>query len=198
MGYNIREGCVEQHKEHLELIYQAALSNKPIMFKCARLEDMNRMKYQFNKILKATDMLPHECEGRYTGLRQQVRVKEDWETPAVVIQPIHSFRGNSVLTGIAPAEPNEHDAIEKLKLFEGPNTLVKFKPSPQFNLDIWQLKLNTIGFDLMRDVDKPGEWIGSIDEKGHAAYAVTRKVDDRPSGFGLLDYNPSGNIQSEG
>lgn len=196
MGYNISEGCVEQHAEHLESILQGVSKNHAISFNCDKLKDMNKMKYQFLRILKATDMLPNECGGRYHGLRAQVRVREDWQNRAVVIEPVHvPYRQGGVSAGIIPAVPNEHDMIEKLKQFEGQMELVTFVPTETFSLEIWQLKLKTIGFDLVADPDQPG-WIGEEKEDGSLQYAVARMSDSKPSGFGLLNYNPSGDIQS--
>lgn len=198
MGYNIREGVVEQHAEHLEAILQGVSKNHAISFNCDKLSSMNKMKYQFLRILKATDMLPNECGGRYHGLRAQVRVREDWQNRAVVIEPVHvPYRQGGVSAGIIPAVPNEHDMIEKLKQFEGQMDLVHFTPTETFNLDIWQLKLKTIGFDLVADPDAPG-WIGEVKEDGSAEYAVARMKDSKPTGFSMLDYQPSGDMSKRG
>ncbi len=198
MGYNISEGCVEQHAEHLESILQGVSKNHAISFNCEKLSSMNKMKYQFLRILKATDMLPNECGGRYHGLRAQVRVREDWQNRAVVIEPIHvPYRQGGPSAGVIPAVPNEHDMIEKLKQFEGQMELVTFTPTETFNLEIWQLKLKTIGFDLVADPDQPG-WIGEEKPDGTHQYAVARMAESKPSGFDMLTYDPTGDMHGGG
>jgi hypothetical protein len=198
MGYNIREGVVEQHAEHLETILQGLSKNQAISFDCTHLADMNKMKYQFLRILKATDMLPHECGGRYHGLRAQVRVREDWRNMAVVIEPVHvPYRVDGILSSI-PSMPNEHDVLEQLKQFEGQMDLVHFTPTSTFNVNTWQVQLLRIGFDLVADPDAAG-WIGGVNDEGNKAeYAVARVKDSKPTGFGLLNYNPSGDMSERG
>lgn len=194
MGYHIRTGLVTEHESTLNMVYAAIVKGEALRFDCGRPEDMNRMKYQFNRVLKATDVLVTECDGKFKGMRARVRVKEDWKNMAIVIEP--SVAQTAGITSIMPAEPNEYDAVEKLKQFEGNMDLVRFTPTSSFDLAEWQLALNEIGFDLVADPDSPG-WIGEVDDYGKAKYAVARTTKKIPSGFDMLkSFQSSGDIQS--
>lgn len=175
------------------MIHKAVTKGEAIRFDCARPEQMNRMKYQFNRILKATTVLISECGGEFVGLRGKVKVCEDWKHMAIVLEPATP----SELITILPALPNEYDAIEKLGQFEGIMDLVKFTPTASFDLAEWQLALNEIGFDLMANPDEPG-WIGEEYTDGSVEYAVARTTKKQPTGFNMLTaYGRSGDIQPE-
>lgn len=195
MGYHIRTGLVEEHKSTLDMVYAALEKGEALRFDCRRPEDMNRTKYQFNRVLKATDVLITECGGKFKGMRARVKVKEDWKNMAIVIEPATAQTAG--ITSIQPAEPNEYDAIEKLKQFEGNMDLVRFTPTEAFDLTEWQLALNEIGFDLVADPDQPG-WIGEVSEYGKAQYAVARSTKKVPSGFDMLkSFQSSGDFVQE-
>ena len=113
---------------------------------------------------------------------------------AIIIEPAVA----SELINIMPAQPNEYDAIEKLKQFDGLMDLLRFTPTSSFDLAEWQLALNEIGFDLMANPDQPG-WIGEEYVDGSVEYAVSRTTKQAPSGFDMLTtYGQSGDIQPEG
>jgi len=187
MGYHIRTGLVTEHESTLDMIYASIVKGEALKFNCGRPEEMNRMKYQFNRVLKATDILITECDGRFKGLRQRVRVCEDWKYMAIVIEP---SAGRGIVT-ITSAEPNEYEAIDKLKQFEGNMDLIRFTPTASFDLAEWQLALNDIGFDLVANPDEPG-WIGGVNDFGKAEYAVARTTKKKVrSGFDLIgDMSP--------
>ncbi len=193
MGYHIRTGLVKEHESTLDMILRSISQGEALRFDCGRPEEMNRMKYQFNRVLKATEVLINECDGRFKGIRQRVKVCEDWKNMAIVIEP--SSAQAAGITSITPAEPNEYDAIEKLKQFEGNMDLVRFTPTSSFDLAEWQLALNDIGFDLVADPDEPG-WIGEVDEHGKAKFAVARTTKKVRTGFDMLKES-LGDIQSE-
>lgn len=183
MGYHIRTGLVTEHESTLDMIARSVLKGEALRFDCGRPEDMNRMKYQFNRVLKATTVLITECDGRFVGLRKQVKVVEDWKHMAIVIEP--SIAQTAGITAVMPAQPNQYDAVERLKQFEGNMDLIRFTPTESFDLMEWQLAINEIGFDLVADPDAPG-WIGGVNEYGQAEYAVARTTKTKPTGFDLL------------
>lgn len=180
----------------MDMIYGAIVKGEALRFDCRRPEDINKMKYQFNRVLKATDILIEECEGRFKGMRARVKVKEDWKNMAIVIEPVTAQTAG--ITAITPAEPNEYDAVERLKQFTGNMDLIRFTPSESFDLAEWQLAIKEIGFDLVADPDEPG-WIGGINEYGKAEYAVARTTKKVPSGFDMLkSFQSSGDIRKGG
>jgi hypothetical protein len=195
MGYHIRTGLVEEHESTLDMIYGAIVKGEALRFDCRMPEDINKMKYQFNRVLKATDVLITECGGRFKGIRQRVKVKEDWKNMAVVIEPVTAQTAG--ITAVRPAEPNEYDAVERLKQFTGSMDLIRFTPSESFDLAEWQLAIKEIGFDLVANPDEPG-WIGGISEYGKAEYAVARTTKAKPTGFDMLkSFQSSGDMSQE-
>lgn len=193
MGYHIRTGLVEENKEILDLIRLSVKNGIRLRYDCKVPEHMTKLKYQFNRLLRATSILTRECEGNFVGLRAKVQVREDWGALAIIIQP--ATNGPVNLSTLVPVKPNEHDALETLKQFEGQMDLVRFTPSPSFDLELWRTALMSIGFDLMPNPDEPGEWIGGALEDGDHEYAVARVEEKRASGFGLLDaFDGSGDM----
>lgn len=184
MGYHIRTGLVEDHSTTLDMILAAANQGKSLRFDCHKPEQMSQLKYKFNRILRATTVLIHEADGVYVGLRTRVRVREDWANFAIIIEPAVPSSLN--LSTILPTKPNEHDALERLRQFEGQMDLVRFTPSPTFNVENWVASLEKIGFELMKDPDKPGEYIGGAREDGDIDFAVARVVKRKVSGFDLI------------
>lgn len=102
---------------------------------------------------------------------------------AIVIEP--SVAQTAGITAVTPAQPNQYDAVERLKQFTGNMDLIRFTPTESFDLEEWQLAINEIGFDLVADPDKPG-WIGGINEYGKAEFAIARTTKATPTGFDLL------------
>lgn len=184
MGYHIRTGLVKEHDSTLAMILAAVNRDTSLRFDCTTPEHMNKLKYQFNRVLRATSVLIHECSGVYVGLRGRVKVSEDWAGMAIVIKPVIAQIGDTLST-IQPAQPNEYDAIERLKQFQGSMDLIRFTPTDEWDIDEWRLAIQSIGFDLMPNPDEPG-WIGGEKEDGTLEYAVNRISKQAPSGFDLL------------
>ena len=183
MGYHIRTGLVKDHESTLIMILEAADAGKSLRYDCKRPEDLNRLKYQFNRILKATSVLINECGGIYVGLRNRVKVREDWKHLAIIIEPAIP---TGTLNTLIPTQPNEHDAIERLKQFEGQMDLVSFTPSYSFVLNDWITELTKIGFELMPDPDNPSDFIGGRQDNGDLQYGVARIAKKTPTGFDML------------
>jgi len=177
------------------MIATAIDKGESIRFDCPNPEQMNKLKYQLNRILRASSVLKDECNGEFDGLREMVKVCEDWKIMAIIVKPVH---GPLDLRSLKPAQPNEYDAIERLKQFEGTMDLIKFMPTSEFDLAEWQLALNEIGFDLMADPDEPG-WIGDEYTDGSVEYAVARNARKQATGFGMLkSFEASGDMIPEG
>jgi len=183
MGYHIRTGLVEEHESTLGMIQKAISEGKSLRFDCTAPEDMNRMKYSFNRILKATDILIRECGGTFTGLRALVKVREDWKRMAIVIEANVPHKR---LTDIKPAQLNERDIIESLKQFQGQMDLIRFTPSFSFDLDTWITELTKVGFELIPDPDDPDAYVGGQREDGDYEYGVARIEEKIASGFDML------------
>lgn len=183
MGYHIRTGLVEDHAAILDTILSAVNRGESLRYDCRKPEAMNKLKYSFNRILRASTILRNECNGNFFGLRGRVRVREDWKNMAIIIEPVIP---TGTLGALVPAQFSEHDAIEKLQQFDGRMDLVKFMPSPSFALDEWRVELKRIGFDLMLDPDEPDAWIGGEREGGELEYAVARVIKKTPTGFDML------------
>ena len=195
MGYHIRTGLVEEFKTTLEMIASTIDKGEAIRFDCPNPEQMNKLKYQLNRILRASSVLKDECNGDFNGLREMVQVCEDWKIMAIVVKPVH---GPLDLRSLKPAKANEYDTIDRLKQFEGIMDLVRFTPTAEFDLAEWQLALNEIGFDLMANPDEPG-WIGDEYDDGSMEYAVARNTSKKPTGFSMLkSFESSGDINQEG
>ena len=75
MGYHIRTGLVEEHESTLDMIRATIEKGQPLRFDCTTPEHLNRLKYQFNRILRATTVLIEECNGAFVGLRDRVKVR---------------------------------------------------------------------------------------------------------------------------
>ncbi len=183
MGYHIRTGLVEEHESTLGMIQKAIGEGKSLRFDCEAPEDMNRMKYSFNRILKATDILIRECGGNFTGLRALVKVREDWKRMAIIVEANVPHKG---LTAIQPAQPNEKDIIESLKQFQGQMDLIRFTPSYTFVFNDWVTELTKIGFELIPDPDNPDDFVGGQREDSDYEYGVARIEEKIVSGFDML------------
>lgn len=181
MGYHIRTGLVEDHASTLDMILASISRGESLRYDCHIPDKMNRLKYQFNRILRATTVLTSECQGRFIGLRQQVKVREDWKNMAIIIEPSDTPAG---LMTITPAQANQFDAVERLKQFDGSMDIIHFTPTPDWDIAEFRIALQTIGFDLVPNPDEPG-WIE--DHKGSLfGFAVARTEKPVPSGFDLL------------
>ena len=181
MGYHIRTGLVEDHASTLDMILTSVSRGESLRYDCQIPDKMNRLKYQFNRILRATTVLTAECSGRFIGLRQRVKVREDWKNMAIVIEPSDVPEG--ILT-IMPAQANQFDAINRLKQFDGSMDIIHFTPTSDWGIEEFRLALQEIGFDLVPNPDEPG-WIE--DHKGSLlGFAVARTEKAPVSGFDLL------------
>ena len=145
MGYYIREGLVEEHTTTLDMILDAIRKGKTISFPCKKHSDMSKMKYQFNKILRAAQVLPSEAGGRFVDLRTRVQVCEDWDTLRIVIKP---KVGSSLIINASPAVPDEGDMLTMLEDFDGTMALLEFTPSNAYSLDGFKAQIEARGFEL--------------------------------------------------
>ncbi len=183
MGYHIRTGLVEEHAGILKAIKTSIERGESLRYDCAQPEELNSRKYEFNRILKATSVLTHECNGSFVGLRGKVRIRTDWKNLALIIEPTTP---TGTLNTLIPIKNNEQDVLERLKQFEGKMDLIRFTPSLGFDLETWRSNLLDIGFDLMPDPETLTEWIGGPRDNGDFEYAVSRIEEKTPSGFDLL------------
>lgn len=184
MGYNIRTGLVEEHREFLQTISDNISRGESVRYRVAKVEQLNSMRYQLYRLLKATTVLINECGGAFVGLRQRVKIREDYTGGiSLVVEPAKPVAS---IASILPSNADENDTLERLKQFEGEMDLVRFTPSYTFDLEEWRHKLQMIGFDLMPDPDKPDEWIGGAISNGDMDFAVARTKPKTPTGFDLL------------
>lgn len=182
MGYHIREGLVNENIATLDLMQEAVTANKGVKFRCRQPSDMGKMKYQFNRLLRAAQILKEEGGGQFVNLRNRVEIKEDWDSMCIVIQP---KTGISLLRSIEPLQPNEDDWLEGLKGFQGNMYGLAFKPTSQFNFTVLALKAEELGFTCYREDGEP-MIVEQENEPGIFLLPAIRMKEEKKNIFDLL------------
>ncbi len=172
MGYYIREGLVEEHRATLDMIHAAVVRGEAISFRCAHPKEMSRMKYQFNRVLRAAQILTKEAGGRFTNLRLRVEVREDWEKMRIVIKPKRT--GSTLITEIKPSMPDEKDVLIMIEAFDGEQPWLEFTPSSDYDFDGFKAQVEARGFDLNTHIET-GAVVIIEGNNGKLTMAATRK-----------------------
>lgn len=192
MGYSITEGMVEDNAPILDRILMGVKRGEAVVFKC-HPHLLSKNNYRMHNLLKATNVLTKEANGKYSGLRSRVKVIMDSRRSAIIVEPKH---GTVQLSeSLVPMVPDEDDAIEILKNFQGETKDLKFTPSSgDFNIEDFAQRIQAIGFKLARNIET-GEYVIITDEESDEIMVLAERVEKRKkhSAFDVLkrpDFTP--------
>lgn len=147
MGYGVRDGLIEENKAILTLI-QAVVVGKQQMCPLDPYEGMNvyQMQWHLRRVLKATEIL-NECEGRFSGLSNQVSIQIDTSNKQVIIKP-RSRRLVAVAGSKLSTYPDEEGALNQLETSSKIIDMITFKPTKSFNEEKWVDEAKSRGWEI--------------------------------------------------
>lgn len=147
MPYSYKKGLVEQSEHILAEIVRCMKEGKRAEFWCS-YADLNTNVHRMHNLLASTNVLREEAEGRYVGLREQVRIRVDTSLPAIIVEA--KAGGASLGASITIARPNEATFLEAITSTEGTSINHKFWPSRDFRLLSFEAEVNRLGYELTR------------------------------------------------
>jgi len=169
MGYSTNPRLVVENEDLLEEILQQVVK-KDSPLKIAGGDNVSSKQYQLRRILAATDRHPKALEGRYAGLGTLVTLR---------VRGTSIYIEKKIGASFTLSQPDEEDAIEKLKTYRGDLDVMEFKPSGSFNEAALTGRLLEEGWRL-----HPTTRI-ELDD-GRVSYAVERITENSPKGFDIL------------
>lgn len=145
MGYGVRDGLIEENKTILTLI-QAVVVGKNQICPLDPYEGMNvyQMQWHIRRVLKATEVLD-ECEGRFSGLSDQVSIQIDTQNRQVIIKPRHRRLNVTQKTNVYP---DEAGAISHLEASSKTIDMITFRPTPEFDEEKWAAEAKERGWEI--------------------------------------------------
>lgn len=172
MGYSLNRQLVEQNTYLLEDILSNLKQGKETILP-ATPDTTSNIAYSVNRILKAAQMFTDISQGRYSNIRDNVKVHTASTGTHISIQPKGRASASLVL-------PRNTEAWVLLFLTEYRGNLVpiEFYPSESFDESSFAQQVDGIG------------WMVHLATKqidgDKLTYAFERKEEEGTSGFGLL------------
>lgn len=146
MGYYIRPGLVEENIELLDKIVNHLGNSGSIAFDAGSGGLVDRLYWRLMRIIKATETLVDEAEGRFASLRKHIKVKRCFDPPSVIIE----MDETKDLSATPLLTDDETVALARISSYNGRVLPLDFTPSSLFDEDKFRQDVRDLGFSLTR------------------------------------------------
>jgi hypothetical protein len=172
MGYSLHRQLVEQNISLLEDILSNLKQNKETIIPSTP-DEISSMVFSINRILKASQMFISIFQGKYSKIRDLVKVHPSSSGTHISIQP----KGKSTAK-LLVSHNTEAWVILFLNEYQGNLVPVDFYPSPHFNEASFSQQMDENGWTMHLSTKR--------EEEDKLTYVFERKEEITKSGFDLL------------
>lgn len=154
MGYNPSPSMVKRYVHYLQHIESMVSEEREARFTFPA-EALGRERDRMHAILKSAERFTTEFDGRFAYLRNVVQVSVDWDQSLLIVRPKRA----SIKPLSNVVHPNEYTALEEIALVPSDHALhvLKFRPTPNFNLATFESQLGRLGWTIRVQEDDPGD-----------------------------------------
>jgi hypothetical protein len=141
MGYNLRRAHVLENMDILDSILEAINSGQEAVIP-ASPDDISGVHYNLNVILKAAETFVDIEQGKYSALRNAVRLRPVAQRGGIVVAPKSTAKLNIAQT----REPDEMNMFAMLAQYQGSLPQVIFRPSEAYSEEAFRRGVEALGF----------------------------------------------------